>query len=54
VLLSAVDVVRGSCDSGVTHQVYGETADVSRFDDSPHRQRLTELLTSLLEIVAYE
>ena len=39
-LLAAVDVVRGSGDCRVRHEVDGDRGDVGRADHAPDRQRL--------------
>src|SRR5262245_47902372 len=50
-LLAAVDVVRGSGDRRVGHEVNGERGDVGRADDTPDRQRRTKLLAACVEPV---
>ena len=51
-LLAAVDVEGRAGDRGVRHEVDGQCGDVGRADDAADRQRGTELLAALVDLVA--
>ena len=51
-LLAAVDVEGRAGDRGVGHEVDGQCGDVGRADDAADRQRGTELLAVLVDLIA--
>src|SRR5262249_50262882 len=51
-LLSAVDVVGGSGERRVDHDVDGERSDIGRADDPADRERRPKLVAALLELVS--
>ena len=50
--MSAVDVVGGTREWGVRHEVDGEPGDVVAFDNTSDRQRRAQLIAALFELIA--
>jgi hypothetical protein len=51
-LLAAVDVVGRAGERRLGHDVHGKRGDVGRSDHAPDRQRNTELVAALVQVIA--
>ena len=50
-MLATVDVIGGTGQGGVDHEVHGQGGDIPRLDHAMDGQRVAELLTPLLRSI---